>query len=61
MGRVVAKAVNDPRTENKKLIMIAMQPTQPELLAAYKAATGREVKSEHVQAERLEEMIAGGH
>ncbi|KAK9808176.1 hypothetical protein WJX73_005488 [Symbiochloris irregularis] len=60
LGRVMARAVNDSRTENKKLIIIAMQPTQPELVAACRAVTGQDIKTEHVPAEQLEKLIAGG-
>lgn len=60
VGRVVARAVSDPRTADKRLIIHAASPTQNQLVAAFEAVSGRKLLCEHVTRTEMEEELKGG-
>lgn len=59
IAQVVAKAINDPRTANRKLVIRPHAPTQNELVAAYEAASGQKLPRVTVTNEELEQQIRG--
>ena len=61
IGRVVARAVNDPRTANKKLVIKANQFTQNELIATWERLSGKTITKQPVSAEDLDAQIKGMH
>lgn len=60
IGKVVAKAVSDDRTVNKKLIIRGQARTQNELILAYEAATSKKLPRNTVTREQLEQHLKGG-
>ena len=61
IGRVVARAVEDPRTADKTLVIRVNTLTQNQIIAAYESVTGKKVGRRHVSAEELEQQIQGVH
>ena len=59
IGKVVARAVNDPRTANKTLVIRVNALTQNQIIAAYESVSGEKVGRRHVTAEELEHEIQG--
>ena len=59
IGRVVARAVNDPRTANKKLVIEANTFTQNELIATWERLSGIIITKQPVSAEELDAQIKG--
>ena len=56
---MVARAVADPRTINKKLVIRPQAPTQNELVAAYEAATGHRLPRIAVTNDEIEQQLKG--
>ena len=61
IAKVVARAVVDPRTINKKLVIRPQAPTQNELVAAYEAATGQRLPRTTVTNDEIEQQLKGAH
>lgn len=58
IGKVVARAVGDQRTINKKLIIKGAAPTQAEIIAAYERVSGKQIQRVYVSAAELSRKIA---
>lgn len=59
IAKVLVRAIADPQTANTKIVVRYQAPTQNELVAAYEAASGRQLPCITVSNEQLEEQIKG--
>ena len=59
IGRILAKAVNDPRTLNRKVIIKGNVLTQNELISTYEGLANKAVSRKHVTREELDQQIKG--
>ena len=59
IGKVVARAVNDPRTENKRLVIKGSDFTQNQIIAAWEKVSGKTVARQAVSVEELTQKING--
>ena len=59
IGKVVARAVNDPRTANKRLVVKGSDFTQNQVIAAWEKVSGKMVARQAVSAEDLNQIING--
>ena len=59
IGKVVARAVNDPRTANKRLVIKGSDFTQNQIIAAWETVSGKTVARQDVSAEDLIQIING--
>jgi hypothetical protein len=59
VGKVVALAVADPRTANKKLLIKVNVITQNDLIATWERLSGKTVTKKNVSAEDLDMQIQG--
>ena len=57
IGKVVAKAVNDPRAANKKLVIKVNTLTQNEIIETWERVSGKKVARTTVSAEELDEQL----
>ena len=59
IGKVVARAVNDPRTANKKLVIKVNTLTQSEIIATWERVHGKTAKRVTVSSQQIDEKLQG--